>query len=212
MRLTFSAVLVAVSMAVPAWNATLALYVFDGTDNVPVTTTLAGISASNLTQHGLTQAQVGAPLFFAASDWPVNAFGASYFELTLTPNPSTLVDFSTVTLDYTIGTNPVFNTELRSSVDGFTTSLATHLNPSGISVHSDALAALGVQSGPVTFRLYGFAVDDSFGSSGFYNSSLSFNTTADPIVIPEPASLTMIAVGSVVLLSGLSRKKMRSVR
>ena len=38
----------------------------------------------NLTQRGVTQAQVS-PVFFTASHWPVDAFGASYFELTLTP-------------------------------------------------------------------------------------------------------------------------------
>jgi hypothetical protein len=130
----------------------------------------------------------------------VGAFGNSYFELTLAPVAGSAIDFSTARLDYTIGTNPTFTTKLVTSVDGFTTPLATHVNGPGGTTLSDSLASLGVQNDPVTIRMYG-QVDSNSGQSGFFGSDATIFSVHNPVTAatPEPSALCLMLVGGGLL-------------
>ena len=113
------------------------------------------------------------------------------------------LDYSLAAFDYAIGTNPTFTTDLRSSLDGFTSSLGLHTSSPGISDYSDSIASLGQQSGTVTFRLYG-SVDSNTGSSGFYAGNMDFNGIA--VVVPEPSTGGLIAEAG-LLLAYLRRRR-----
>jgi hypothetical protein len=131
----------------------------------------------------------------------------AYVEWTVAPNPSYVVDYTSATLDYTIGTNPTFTHEIRTSLDGYTGAIASHTTNAGSTVYSDPLTVLGIRTDPVTFRLYG-QVDAASGASGFYNSSMSI-TAPDGAVyaaVPEPASLSLVAG---LLSMGLVLRRLR---
>ncbi len=204
MRTLPLAVFVCLAAATPSPCAYVALYVF-GSDPVPVSSSLAGLTASSLTRNGVTDGGTSS-VSYLGGQWPIDVFGASYYEATLTPNPGVSIDYSTITLDYVIGTNPTFTSELLSSVDSFTTPLSTHISSPGRTDYSDPLASLGLQGGPVTFRIYGY-VDSDLGASGLFGGSLSFGTTGNPIVTvtPEPATLGW-AAGALALLA-IARKR-----
>lgn len=194
--------------ALPGWSGTLALWSFDGNGTVPVNSTAVGVTAGDLTQVNLTNAS-SSSLFFSASDWPVGNYGNSYFEFSITPDSGLALDFTSGTMDYVIGTNPSFTIELFSSADGFTTALSSHTDSAGIQSYSDSLAAIGSQSGTVTFRLYGF-VDTTSGQSGFYGGSMALNGSLVESV-PEPASWMLVAGGGLALI-GLSRRRRAVLR
>jgi hypothetical protein len=204
-----SLLLLSLAAAPCAWSGTLAIYLFDGTANPkPATSVVPGLIAGDLSMHGLTLGSSD-HLFFSGNDWPINAYsGTAYFEVTLAPVAPYAIDYSSVTFDYTIGTNPTFTIELLSSVDGFTTPLSTHVNAPGITGQHDSLASLGIQTGPVTLRLFGF-VDATSGQSGFYTGNLSFNGS-NAILTPEPQSSWLLAASSIALLA--FARRLRSER
>jgi hypothetical protein len=190
----------------PAHGGIIAEYTFTGGSTTPLTSSISGLQGSDLTRNGVTPILLGNPNAFFGTDWPVGTYGSGYFQVTLTPDAGISIDYSLVSFDYTIGTNPTFTTELVSSVDGFTTPLSSHDSGAGITGYSDSLAALGLQGGPVTFRMYGY-VDSNFGSSGFYAGSVDFSATADPLVAstPEPSALNWFAGAGALLLVLLRR-------
>ena len=178
----------------------MALWLFGTSDPHPVTSTEANLSAGVLSRNGVTPVATDS-LFYNATDWSVGAYGTGYYQLSLTPNAGFQIDYSTVTFDYVVGSNPTFTTKLVSSVDGFSSALSTHVDSPGVSSYSDPLAALGVQSGTVTFRIYGY-VDNNSGSSGLYAGNVTFNSTGESVAgsgTPEPSSLALIFAGGLAL-------------
>lgn len=190
------------ALAAPSWSATLvSQYIFQtGVDPAPNTFVVPHLSSSGIGHPGLTLA-TNDTLFFSANNWPIGAFAGAYYEITLTPDPDYLIDFSTVEFDYVLGSNETFTTGLFSSVDSYTTNLGPHSAAPGIGTYGDSLAVLGTQSNAVTFRLYGF-VDANSGQSGLYGGSASFFADSDPMVftgVPEPRTLGLLGVGALVL-------------
>lgn len=205
MRMLVLCAALLVAWAAPISASTVALWIFTGADPIPVNSTATGITASNLTRNGITDTPA-TTLFFGGSDWPVGGFSAtSYFEMTLSPNPGFSVDYTSINLDYVVGSNPTFTTDLRSSLDGFTSSLATHVDSPGASTYDDSLAALGIQSGPVTFRIYG-QVDVNTGTSSLYAGSVLFDGASEAVFSPEPSSMCLMAAGVLTLLTRLRNK------
>jgi hypothetical protein len=195
---------------VPGTCSSLVLYTFTASDPQPVTSSDPNLTASPLSRIGVTDAVTGG-LFYTGTDWPVAAFSAAYYELTVAPHAGYYIDFSSVDLDYTIGTNPTFTSEVLTSLDGYTTPVpgTSHVSSAGSSPYNDSLASLGQQSGPVTLRIYGY-VDSNFGASGLYAGSLDL-ASAGPAVIatatPEPASFALFGAGGLALLAARRRRR-----
>jgi hypothetical protein len=82
--------------------------------------------------------------------------------------------------------------------------LSSHVSGPGISSYSDSLAVLGLQSGPVTFRMYG-QVDNTSGQSGFYNGSMGFN--GGVVATPEPGTFGLLACAGLALLARRSQRR-----
>ncbi len=201
------------ALAAPSWSTMLvSQYVFqNGVDPVPNTFVVPHLSSSGISHTGITLVGNDS-LFFSGNDWPVGSFGGAYFEVTLTPDPDYLIDFSTVEFHYVVGSNETYTTGLFSSVDGYTTNLGDHIDPIGIQTWDDSLAVLGVQSSAVTFRLYGF-VDANTGQSGLYAGNASFFADSDPMVftgVPEPGTLGMLAGGALLLACRRGMKSLAS--
>lgn len=92
---------------------------------------------------------------------------------------------------------------LQTSVDGFGSgkTVDSHTHTSGTSADSVSfdLTGLGTQSGAVEFRLY--AYDDNTVNVGTRFRNRVANMTLDVTAIPEPASLALLGVGGLVLLT-----------
>jgi hypothetical protein len=194
---------------VPGASSQLALWLFTGGDPIPVNTTEANVSAGDLSRNGVTPVTTNT-IQYSATDWPIGAYGGGYFELSLTADDGFLIDYSTVTFHYVIGTNATFTTELVSSVDGYSSPLSSHVSSPGTPTYDDSLAVLGEQSGTVTFRLYGYT--DNSNPAGLYAGNLSFNSAVEPVVssTPEPSSIALLFGGGLAL--AIARRRRQSVR
>jgi len=189
-------------------TALLTQYLF-GSDPVPASSIALHLTAGDLTLVGAPVATANA-LFYNAnsSDWPQGSLGSVYYEVTLDIDPGYILDFTAVTLDYVVGSNPTFTTALKSSVDGYVGALSSHVDAPGISNYSDSLADLGTQSGSITFRIYG-EVDSASGTAGLYGGSLSFLGPGPTLAAtPEPSTFALFAGGG--LLLGLARKRKKT--
>jgi len=212
MRSLLLSLAVIVLTALPGASTQLAFWDFSGaaTDPLTITSTDPNLFASSLSRNGVTPVTTGG-LFFNGTDWPVAAFGAAYYEMTLTPGVGYEIDYTTATIDWVVGSNPTFTTELVTSLDGYATPLASHVDSPGVSSYSDSLASLGIQTDSVTFRIYGY-VDSNGGSSGLYAGNLTFNASDPsavsliPAAVPEPSTLSLLGASLFALLA-VARKR-----
>jgi len=171
-------------------------------------------SASTLTVNGVTaSASLGLTPppdqgYFFFDGWSTGGIDTSkYYSFTITPNSGFQIDFSTVA--YTLSSEEASTYELRSSVDTFSSTLATHtLNP-GVTRDQNTFAdnlSLGVQTVPVTFRLYGY---NSNLSEGLANNDFAFG--GDPggdlsifgtvSAVPEPHEYAVVTGIGLLLFS-----------
>jgi len=126
-----------------------------------------------------------------------------YLSFTITPNPGFKVRFSTIT--YTLGSR-VTNAswQLRSSVDNYTANFGAHATQPGPDadqyVFTDDASSLGAQSGPVTFRLYGYN-EVSTNYSGLLNNVNMFggqrgtDVLVNGTVSEQPPSTSAVFLG-----------------
>jgi hypothetical protein len=171
-----------------------------------------GLSETDLAMVGLTRALLDNPKFFASNGWTVGQYSdTKYFEWTVTTDPSYVFDYTTATLDYQIVVSRPFTYEIRSSVDGFTTAIASHRSTADFTSYSDSLAALGVQAGAVSFRLYG-QMEAMGGPSGFYGGSMRVTADDGALIaaVPEPANIGLVLTGLVSLGLMLWRRTARA--
>lgn len=132
-----------------------------------------------------------------------------WWEFTITPNPGTTVDLTTMTLDAGISltlTNSNWDYQVSWSVDGFGSTLGTFDGPAGTNTTlvstglSIDLSALPAQSDPFTVRI---SPDRVAGTNGAASQRAGWvdNVTlnAELTVIPEPSSLAMMALCGMAL-------------
>lgn len=102
-----------------------------------------------------------------------------YFQFTITPTSGNQISITEVFFNYErSGTGPTEGA-LRSSVDGYTTNLATFTGLLNNSSHTVDLSGAGItnQSSTVTFRLYLYGNTNADGSAGFEGSGNDLEIT-----------------------------------
>src|SRR6185436_7441366 len=125
-----------------------------------------------------------------------------YYSFTITPDSGFQIDFSSVS--YTLASQEASTYELRSSVDGYTSNFGAHtLNPGAQQEQNNFTdnVSLGVQTGAVTFRLYGYnssvfgtdegLVNNDDGFSGDLGEDLKIFGTVS--AVPEPHQYGIVA-------------------
>ena len=144
-----------------------------------------------------------------------NGSGIGYATFTVTPSvPMELnsLDFTHGELNFLNESDPdTINSTifLQTSVDGFGSgkTVDSHTHTSGMSADSVSfdLTGLGQQSDPVEFRLY--AYDDNSVDVGARFRARASNITLDATAIPEPASLALVGVGTLLILPARRRNR-----
>lgn len=113
---------------------------------------------------------------YKAKGWDSNAFDENdYFEFTLTPNKGFEIDFQNLEYTPKIGKGSVDNFELRSSIDGFTSTIENPVyDEMGVNIDLSYSAFQSI-NGIITFRLYAWGADN--GNKGFSIKDFVFNGT-----------------------------------
>ncbi|NTW54873.1 MAG: PEP-CTERM sorting domain-containing protein [Chlorobaculum sp.] len=166
------------------------------------------INDPNITASGIGRgtgltAVTGTANRYIASGWSTtSAPGAnSYFTFTLDANPGYKVNFTNFVYTGQAGNagNAPTSFAFRSSVDGFVADIGS---PTATGTTID-LSAPQFQNltNPIEFRFYGY---NAAGTSGRYSiNNYTFNGTV--AAVPEPASIALLGVGS-LLMGGYLRR------
>ena len=179
--------------------------------NVTVSDLTAGNSAlafnTTSASSGYTGATGGGNAAVSAVAGTLNINTSTYYQFTLTPASGYQINAT----DFTFGTRITASgptlISLRSSLDGYTTDLATQagVNDSAWRLVTMAFTASGAMDEAVTFRLYG-----SGGSSTASNWRIDdLNFTASAALVPEPSTYAMMGLGA-MLLVGFQRFRRKS--
>ncbi len=144
---------------------------------------------SNLTVSGIGRSidinGVNANNRYNASKWNTVALDPDrYFYITITPNTGSQIDF--LRLNYRArrsATGPT-NYVIRSSVDNYTTDIATLVTGAGDSVDLSGVAFQNIQ-GSITFRIYAWGATTAQGT--FSINRFKFRGT----VVPPPCTYTV---------------------
>ena len=169
--------------------------------NVTVSDLTAGNSgiAFNTTSAstGYTGATGGGNAAVSAVAGTLNINTSTYYQFTLTPASGYQINAT----DFTFGARSTASGptlfSLRSSLDGYTTDLASQaaINDSTWRLVTMAFTASGAVDEAITFRLYG-----SGGSSTASNwriDDLNFTASA---AVPEPSTYAMMGLGAALLV------------
>jgi hypothetical protein len=144
----------------PPPTTTLATWLLNGTisstNPVPVSTTVANVSAGVLSQTGLTGTNFANA--FVTDNWPSSALDpGKYFSFSVTAGGVASIRYDTVR--FSLYNNHTGSTawELRASHDSFATALdsgtSSSIVGSGTPITAD-VSAIGTVTGTVTFRFY----------------------------------------------------------
>lgn len=175
-------------------------------DPLPTTEVIAGVTSSSLTQVGLAG--------FAAEDggWAIGGWGTTfndniYVTATITPDATTLIDFTDVVWDK--GFFNVDSSVIRADLNGdgtftdISSGVGSFANDGG-DITYDLSSLTGISSA-TEFRFFfagagifsDLAVASGDGNEG--NTGLTFNGTVS--AIPEPTSLGFLSLVGLGLLS-----------
>ncbi len=166
-----------------------------------------GISGNaNITASGIGRgAGLGASSAadrYSARSWSTGTFDATdYFTFTLDANDGYEINFDNFVYTGTAsGTGPTAFA-LRSSVDAFTADIGSP-TATGTTI---SLTAPPFQhlTAPVEFRLYGYSATGGAGT--FSINDYTFNGAVG--AIPEPNTLALVGVGSLLMLGNLRRTR-----
>lgn len=139
---------------------------------------------------------------YNANSWDTTAFDPSaHFTFTIAPNAGFFIDFTNfVYSGQRSGAGPT-SFAFRTSLDSFVANIGT---PSavGTAIDLSGPSFQGVAS-PIEFRLYGFGASSSVGT--FSVNDFAFNGTVT--AVPEPSSLTLVAIGGIGGAIGYLRRR-----
>lgn len=125
---------------------------------------------------------------------------ADYFTFTLDANDGHWINFDNfVYTGQRSATSGPTAFSFRSSLDGFTSDIGTP-TATGATISLTASQYQHLTT-PVEFRLYGYSA--SAGTGTFSVNDYTFNGT----VVPEPGTLALVGVGSLLMLGNLRRTR-----
>lgn len=144
-------------------------------------TVAAGITVSGIGRSGLNANTANNR--YNASNWSTagSIDDTKYFEWTITPDPGNAIKFSSLVYNgQASGTGPT-SFAIRSSLDGFTSNIATP----GAAGGTISLAAAQFQSvaSAITFRLYGWNASSTGGTASVDDFTFNGNIQAAPPVV-----------------------------
>lgn len=166
-----------------------------------ITSDYPDITASGIGRVGLTGRTANDR--YNASSWSTGALDTdSYFAFTLDANDGYAINFDS--FEYHAQRSSTGPTEFafRSSLDGFTTNIGTLTATGATIVLSDA-SYQGLTD-PIEFRLYGY----NSGAGTFSINDYTFNGTVE--AVPEPGTLALVGVGSLLMLGNARRTRKRT--
>jgi hypothetical protein len=211
------------SLASVGVAATITTWDIAGADGAPVAVdySIVHTTATAITSAGVTDFSGALCCIAAASGWATSAVApdlARYFSFSVSANVGHSIEYQTLTMALFRGadalTHGADQWQLRSSVDGFTGSVA------GFDISASAadeqvlfsdvdISSVGTQIGSVEFRLYGFDYTNLSDNSGFGNNDglpgTGANVSVGGLVIPEPASIALVLFG-MAGLAGIRRR------
>jgi hypothetical protein len=188
-----------------------------------------GISISDITVSDFTKVNVvtsSSSGNFRASSWTTNSIvdPSKYFEFTLTANPGTTINMSSI--NFGIGrsaTGPI-KWEWRTSIDNYATIASNYVTiNTNLTLIDGTISVPDVSSGwtnntlgfqdfnnlnSITFRFYGFASEAIAGTGGL-QGNLTFNGESIS-VIPEPSTVSLLLICGITALGYRIRSKIRS--
>ena len=137
----------------------------------------------------------------------LNTSNNDYYTFTITANTGYQIDFSNFTFNGQRGGFGPTSLVLRSSVDNYATNIGSVIttSSSGTNYTIDLSGTDFQNVTDITFRLYGY----NAGAVGQYSvNNYQINGTVEPVVaVPEPQSLSLVGVGSVLMFGFLRRTR-----
>ncbi len=138
----------------------------------------------------------------------LNTSNNDYFTFTITANTGYQIDFSDFTFNgQRVGFGPT-SLVLRSSVDNYANNIGSVIttSTSGTNYTIDLSGTDFQNVTDITFRLYGY---NALMPNGQYSiNNYQINGTVEPVVaVPEPQSLSLVGVGSVLMFGFLRRTR-----
>jgi hypothetical protein len=205
--------------AEPARAGFIATYTFTGAagdqathsvDSQPTGATLAALS------RGSSLTAVSGANSFNSSGFTTSATPdliGGFFQFAITPDPDYIMTLSELAFSERRSSTGVGSFELRTSLDSFATSIFLFDVPDNTANRRHTIAlptSFQNLTSSVTFRLYGYDAEATSGtwrlgiSSGDANSGIPANLSlsGDLVLTPEPTSLTLFGVGSLLVIGG----------
>jgi hypothetical protein len=174
---------------------------------------ISNVDVGNFTKVNVTTSSSSGN--FRASSWTTNSIidTSKYFEFTLTADPGTTINMSSI--NFGIGrsaTGPI-KWEWRTSIDNYATVASNYVTiNTNLTLTGGTISVPDVNSGwtnntlgfqdfdnlnSITFRFYGFASEAIAGTGGL-QGNLTF-TGESVSVIPEPMTIQLLLVGLALL-------------
>lgn len=151
---------------------------------------------------------------FSATGWTLNPNrdDADFFSFSITPDASQLMSLTRLELDERRSGTGIRQWAIYSSLDSFTSALATFAVPDDTATRTGGVdLGLGftAQASPIEFRFYGFEAEGAAGSWRIDDVKLFGTLTSRPAAVPDAGSslaLFGLAIGG---LGFLGRRFMR---
>lgn len=203
-------------LAPASHGAVLGIYTLDNT--------LSASSVNpNLTFSNFSYTGSATPTFFndnnsptgqayAANNWSSNSTIGNFFSFTVNPQTGYQMTLDSIALDERRSSTGIHNWEIRSSLDNYTTSLASFNVPDNENWRSGQTANLSSLfanlNSAVEFRIYGNNAESSVGTWRLddvkVNGSVAAVSTPGETAVPEPGTI----LGSLIVAGlGMTMKR-----